>query len=238
VPSAPHEPAIGASWRDDAVVRATGLHRRFAAPGGDVVALDDVTVSAAAGSLTLVAGASGSGKSTLLMVLAAADRPDGGRVEVDDVDVTAMSRARRRAWRRERLGLVLAQPADNLTDRHDAIGNVVWAAKLRRRRLDRQGALAFLGELGVADVATASRRALSGGEQQRLAFVCAVVGQPTIVVADEPTASLDAVNADLVVSFVRRLADRGTTLVVASHDVRFVEIADQVVQLDHGRRVA
>ena len=98
--------------------------------------------------------------------------------------------------------------------------------------------MVFLDELGIADVADDGRRALSGGQQQRLAFACAAVGHPTLVVADEPTASLDAASADLVVGFVRRLADRGTTLVVASHDPRFLSVADQVVRLDHGRRVA
>jgi putative ABC transport system ATP-binding protein len=232
-------PSVADTTAGAVAVRASGLRRRFAAPGGDVVALDDVDVRAAAGTLTVVAGPSGSGKSTLLMVLAAADRPEAGTVEVDGVDITALSRRARRAWRRDRLGVVLAQPADNLTDRHDAVGNVVWASALRRRgRIDRAGALAFLDDLGIADVATASRRALSGGQQQRLAFACAAVGAPTIVVADEPTASLDASSADMVAAFVRRLADRGTTLVVASHDERFVGIGDAVVRLDHGRRVA
>jgi putative ABC transport system ATP-binding protein len=222
-----------------AAVRADGLRRRFAAPGGDVVALDDVDLRAASGTLTVVAGPSGSGKSTLLMVLAAVDRPDAGSVEVDGVDITALARRARRRWRRDRLGVVLAQPADNLTDRHDAVGNVVWASALRGNGgIDRAGALAFLDELGIADVATAGRRELSGGQQQRLAFACAAVGGPTIVVADEPTASLDAASADLVAAFVRRLADLGTTLVVASHDERFADLGDAVVRLDHGRRVA
>ena len=233
-------PSVADPSARDTVVRAEGLHRRFAAPGGDVVALDDVALTAATGTLTVVAGASGSGKSTLLMVLAAVDRPDGGSVEVHGVATSALTRRARRAWRRRHLGLVLAQPADNLTDRHDAAGNVTWAASLRRTgaALDRAGALAFLDDLGLADVAGAGRRALSGGEQQRLAFACAVVGDPTVVIADEPTASLDAASADLVVAFVRRLADRGVTLVVASHDERFVDVADSVVHLDHGRRVA
>jgi putative ABC transport system ATP-binding protein len=237
VPSARRESTPDAT---STVVRARGLSRRFAAPGGDVVALDDVSIDVGAGSLTVVAGASGSGKSSLLMVLAAVDRPDAGSVEVAGLDVTAMSRGGRRAWRREHLGLVLAQPADNLTDRQDAVGNVVWAASLRRRAgsLDRAAATAFLEELGIEDVAGDGRRALSGGQQQRLAFACAAVGRPTLIIADEPTASLDAASADLVVGFVRRLADRGTTLVVASHDGRLTNIADELIHLDHGRRVA
>ena len=234
MPSAPdaHDPRA-------AVVQAAGLRRCYPAPRGDVVALDDVSMSATAGTLTVVAGASGSGKSTLLMVIGAVDRPDAGSVDVAGAPLTAMSRRARRAWRRDRLGVVLAQPADNLTDRHDAVGNVVWAASLRTAStLDRARAMTFLDELGIADVATAGRRELSGGQQQRLAFACAVVGDPVLVVADEPTASLDAASADLVATFVRRLADRGTTLIVASHDERFVAVADAVVRLDHGRRVA
>ena len=228
---------------DEPLVVATAVSRRFAAPGGDVVALDGVDVSIAHGSLTVVTGASGSGKSTLLAVLAAVDRPDAGRVVVAADDLTGMSRRQRRAWRRRRLGFVHAVPADNLTDRADALGNVVWAASLRGVALDERAARELLDDLGLAHVAAPGgdghRRAeLSGGEQQRLAFACAVAGDPVLVVADEPTASLDARSADDVVAVVRQLADRGTTIVVASHDPRVVAAADQVVRLEHGRRVA
>ena len=78
-------------------------------------------------------------------------------------------------------------------------------------------------------------RQLSGGEQQRLALACAIVGDPLLVVADEPTASLDRASADQVVDVLRAAADRGVTLVVAGHDRRVIEAADHVVELDHGR---
>ena len=81
-------------------------------------------------------------------------------------------------------------------------------------------------------------RQLSGGEQQRLALACAIVGDPLLVVADEPTASLDRASADRVVNVLRAAADRGVTLVVAGHDRRVIEAADRVVELDHGRRIS
>jgi putative ABC transport system ATP-binding protein/macrolide transport system ATP-binding/permease protein len=81
-------------------------------------------------------------------------------------------------------------------------------------------------------------RQLSGGEQQRLAVACALVGDPALIVADEPTASLDRASADRVVEVLRAASDRGVTLVVAGHDRRVIDAADAVVELDHGRRVA
>jgi putative ABC transport system ATP-binding protein len=218
------------------VASTTRVVRSFASPAGPVPALAGVDIAVIARRLTVVAGPSGSGKSTLLGLLACLDRPDEGDVEVDGTDVLALTRKQRRQLRRRAIGLVLPQPADNLLERDDAAGNLRWCAKVRG--VEGADAVAALGAVGLESAVAKRVAQLSGGEQQRLALACALVGDPTLVVADEPTASLDRANAVAVVDVMRMAADRGVTLVVASHDPRVIEIADVVVRLDHGRRVA
>ena len=224
----------------DVVVDAERLTRRFASAGGDVVALDGVDVLVTRGSFTVVAGPSGSGKSTLLALVACTDRPDAGALRVDGTDVLAADRRARRELRRRRLGVVLAVPADNLLDSLDAAGNLSWSARCRGVASGTGEAApdAALAAVGLP-AGTARKRIaeLSGGEQQRLALACALVGSPAVVVADEPTASLDHDSAAAVIDALRGAADAGATLFVASHDHHVIDAADVVVHLDHGRRV-
>ncbi|MGD9705608.1 MAG: ABC transporter ATP-binding protein [Acidimicrobiia bacterium] len=223
----------------DPVVEIAGAVRRFASAAGPVVALDGVDVTVASGSLTAIAGPSGSGKSTLLGLAACIDRPESGEVTIAGRDVLALGRRARRELRRRQLGLVLPVPADNLLDSLDAAGNLGWAA-LRRsgEHLAFDRAQSLLEVVGLAGAATKRVIQLSGGEQQRLALACALVGEPVVVLADEPTASLDHESSVLVIAVLRAAVDRGATLVVASHDHHVLDAADVVVHLDHGRRVA
>jgi ABC-type lipoprotein export system ATPase subunit len=215
----------------------SGVSRRFPSPTGDVVALDDVTVAVRRGELAVIAGPSGSGKSTLLAMFAALDLPDAGHVEVDGCPITRLTRRQRRAWRRRHVGIVLPQPSDNLTERVDAAGNVRWALRLRGRDAGPSPDGDLLEQLGLADAAAAELHELSMGQQMRLAFACAAVGSPPLIVADEPTASLDAAAGATLVEAVVQLAGAGTTVLVATHDPAVIDAADHLVRLDHGRRV-
>jgi ABC-type lipoprotein export system ATPase subunit len=222
---------------------AVGQHltRRFLAAAGPVLALDDVDVDVPQGLLTVIAGPSGSGKSTLLGLLACADRPDTGTVMIGDVDVLALGSRGRRRLRRESIGIVLPQPSDNLLDQLDAAGNLAWSTKQRRGRRAESAAAneaELLAAVGLAGAGAKRVRQLSTGEQQRLAVACALTGAPQLVVADEPTASLDRANAEGLVEVLRGAASRGATLVVASHDEHVIEAADTVVRLERGRRIA
>ena len=215
------------------------LTRRFLAAAGPVLALDEVDVDVPHGLLTVIAGPSGSGKSTLLGVLACADRPDSGTITIGDVDVLALGSRARRRLRRESIGIVLPQPSDNLLDQLDAVGNLAWSTKQRRGRRDASTDDAeLLAAVGGGGGGGKRVRQLSTGEQQRLAVACALTGAPQLVVADEPTASLDRANAEGLVEVLRGAASRGATLVVASHDEHVIEAADTVVRLDRGRRIA
>ena len=217
------------------------LTRRFLAAAGPVVALDEVDVDVPRGLLTVIAGPSGSGKSTLLGLLACADRPDSGTVTIGYVDVLALSARARRLVRRESIGIVLPQPSDNLLDQLDAAGNLTWSTKQRRGRSGAEATAheaELLAAVGLAGAGAKRVRQLSTGEQQRLAVACALTGAPQLVVADEPTASLDRANAEGLVEVLRAVASQGATLVVASHDEHVIEAADTVIRLERGRRVA
>jgi putative ABC transport system ATP-binding protein len=229
--------------RTDAVIAVRGdrLSRRFATPAGTVVALDDVDLEIEAGTLTVVAGPSGSGKSVLLSTISCTDRPTVGQVRVGDVLVTDLGRRARRRFRRERLGIVLPQPSDNLLGHLTAMQNVHWALRVRSGKAAVQGdeaALSLMDAVGIEGLGHKAIRQLSGGEQQRLALVCALTGDPAVLVADEPTASLDGASSMGVVAALRAIGDRGITMVVATHDRHVIDVADHVIRLDHGRRIA
>lgn len=231
--------SLDESAKDADVANLVGVTRRFVTATEPIVAVDDVSVAVPARRLTVIAGSSGSGKSTLLSMISCLDRPDAGTVEIEGHSVQSLSARVRRAVRRYRLGVVLPLPSDNLLEHLDAIGNLAWAARLRTLSTPADDVLhAALADVGLADAATKRVRQLSGGEQQRLALACALIGDPALVVADEPTASLDRTNAATVVDAMRAAADRGVALAVASHDAHVIDAADRLVRLDHGRRVS
>jgi ABC-type lipoprotein export system ATPase subunit len=218
---------------------ADRIGRRFLAPdGAEVQALVDVSASFDAGSVTAVAGRSGSGKSTLLHMFAAIDRPDHGEAFVNGVAMSRLSRRQRRRWRRVRLGIVLPQPSDNLSERFDAAGNLRWAHQLRGSEVDHDQIDATLQRLGLGGEDRSEVRALSMGQQMRLSFACAAAGGPSLVIADEPTASLDAESASALISVLHEVAGRGAAVLVATHDPSLIEAADAVVRLEEGRRIA
>lgn len=217
-----------------------GVVRRFPVKGDLVTALDNVDLEIPFGRMTVVAGPSGSGKSTLLSLLACMQRPDEGTVLIGDTDVLSLDRRGRRELRRDRLGIVLPQPSENLLDHFDAAHNVRWAADQRHGR-DSTATPDDLGQLLAAVGLAAARdrrvRELSGGEQQRLAVACALAGGPDLVILDEPTASLDRMNAQLLVDVLAVVASQGATMVVATHDALVIEAGAVIAELDHGRRI-
>ncbi|MFL6205980.1 MAG: ABC transporter ATP-binding protein [Acidimicrobiales bacterium] len=206
-------------------------------PGVGVVhALREVSATFATGRLTVVAGPSGSGKSTLLRVLAGLQLATAGRVAVGGVDLSRLRHRGRRQLRRRRIGVVLQNPADNLIEYLSAIDQVGLAARLRGT--DPHEAEHLLDAVGLASRRDSRPAELSGGEQQRVAFAAAVAGAPAVLVADEPTAQLDARSADDLVARLQRLVDDGCTAIVGSHDDAVISAAHDVVWLHDGQVVA
>lgn len=198
-----------------------------------VHALVDVSMQAPVGRITAVFGPTGSGKSTLLRLLGAVDRPDEGQVLFGDMSIGDLSARRRRRLRRHEISYVFQEPSRNLIGYLSARDQLVLAGQLRGSALDDIDDL--LNSVGLGDRSNHLPDQLSGGEQQRLAVAAAVMGDPQVVLGDEPTAELDRVSGARLLASIVDLAHSGTTFVIASHDPAVREIADVVVELQNGR---
>jgi len=208
--------------------------KSYTATSTPVTALDGVSLAVAPATLAVVWGPSGSGKSSLLRLLAGLDRPDSGTVLVGDVDISALGARQRRRARGRLISYVFQRPTENLLADLTIAQQLALAARLRGVHLH-EGDLAVLDLLGIAGRAHHRPGQLSGGEQQRAALAAAVVGHPALVIADEPTAELDAHSGQLVLDAITALTAAGQAVIVASHDAAAAERADQVLQLRDGR---
>jgi putative ABC transport system ATP-binding protein len=220
------------------VVVASGLVREFAAGGQRVRAVDGVDLTVAAGELLMVLGRSGAGKTTLLSLIGALDRPDSGTVTVAWERVDAFD-ARQRdhflqvsvGWVFQTSGLIpLLSAAENVELSLRLAG--VDEAEVTARAVD------ALTRVGLADRAAHTAAELSGGEQQRVAVARAVAKRPTVVIADEPTAQLDTETAAGIMRLLREVAATGTAVLMATHDLLAVDVADRVVTIEDGRLAA
>jgi len=220
----------------DPVLRATGLGRVFDTPAGPVTALADVDLEVSAGEVLVVRGASGAGKSTLLALLATLDRPTSGEVVVDGQAVGSLSEQRLADLRRDRLGVV--PQSFGLIPVLSAAENVEVPLRVRRTSAARRDARVaeVLGLVGLAEHAGQRPDELSGGQQQRVGIARALATRPALLVADEPTAQLDAVNARRVVDLLlAEAAEHGLAVVVATHDDDLAARATRVLTLASGR---
>ena len=218
------------------MLEARGLVKSYRAPAGPPIrALDGVDLRVGAGCLAVVVGASGSGKSTLLNVLGLLEDADQGEVMVGGEPVSALRRSARSRARGRYIGFVFQSFL--LLPSLTALDNVLLAGRYtghggpdtRRRAHD------LLAQFGVADRAQHYPPQLSGGEQQRVAFCRAVLNDPPVLLADEPTGNLDDANGRVIVQSLQARARAGAAVVVVSHRVDAVVGADAVYRMHHGR---
>jgi len=209
----------------------------YESAGGAVHALRGLSAEIPARALTAVVGPSGAGKSTFLRLLACLERPTVGEVEIAGRPTAHLSGRARRRLVAERIGYVFQTPADNLLDHLRTREHVRLAWSLRapvpRGAVDR-----LLATAGLEDEANLRPAALSVGQQQRLAFAMAMAATPALIVADEPTASLDGAGAATLVALLPRLVAEGQTLVICTHDPRVVALADVVLEVAGGTLAA
>jgi phosphonate transport system ATP-binding protein len=221
-------------------VRVERLTKRY---GDTVAALSDVSFSVEPGEFVAVLGPSGAGKTTLFRCLTGLSRPDGGSVLVRGRDICAMRGRELRAARQD-VALIFQQ--FNLVRRLTALHNVLagrlarlptWRVVLRRfARADRQRALACLDAVGLLDRAYARADQLSGGQQQRVAIARALAQEATVILADEPVASLDPESAAAVLDTLRVVARAGVAVVASLHQVHLATAyADRIIALRAGR---
>ncbi|GAA3455142.1 ABC transporter ATP-binding protein [Dactylosporangium matsuzakiense] len=213
------------------VVRLESLRKIY---DGPVTALDGVTVGFPAGSFTAVMGPSGSGKSTLLQCAAGLDRPTAGRVFIDGAELTAAGDTAMAKFRRRRVGFVFQDY--NLLPALTVEQNVRLPLRLAGRRPDPGAISGVLAQLGLADRRHDRPESLSGGQRQRVAVARALVAEPAVIFADEPTGALDLRSAREVLTLLRSVVDdHRRTVVMVTHDPVAAAYADTVVFLVDGR---
>jgi putative ABC transport system ATP-binding protein len=218
------------------VLRAQDLTRVFGTGAGEVHALTSASLEVAAGELLVVRGPSGSGKTTLLNLLGGLDRPTSGSVWLGDSELTALGERAVLTARRERIGYVFQ--SFGLVPVLSAAENVEVPLRLRRaapaERAERVAAA--LDAVGLSGHAKQRPYELSGGQQQRVGIARALVADPELLLADEPTGQLDSGTAAVVMDLLARVVhERGVAAVVSTHDPELMARADRVVELHDGR---
>ncbi len=220
----------------ETVVRAAGLTRRYKMGDAFVDALRGVDLVICRGEFVALVGPSGSGKSTVLNLIGGLDRPTSGQVWIDGVELSATDERTLTRHRREHVGFVFQ--TFNLLPRLTAEENValplMFSGVPHQERLDR--ARALLERVGLTHRLTHRPTQLSGGEQQRVAIARALVGQPALLLADEPTGNLDTTTGGEIMALLQELNQEGDlTLLVVTHDPEVAAFADRVVKLRDGR---
>lgn len=218
-------------------LNVAGLGKRVMLPSGELVILDGIGFSIAAGDTVAIVGASGSGKSTLLSLMAGLDVPSSGSVTLDGQPLSALDEDGRARVRSEKVGFVFQsfQLLPSLT----ALENVMLPLELRGDADAQTPAQAILAKVGLAERLNHYPRQLSGGEQQRVALARAFVTRPSLLFADEPTGNLDTHTGQAIIELLFDMnADAGTTLVLVTHDEHLASRCGRLLRLDSGRLVA
>jgi putative ABC transport system ATP-binding protein len=217
----------------DPVLTVTDLTKTFASPDGPVMVLDGVGLTLTAGQTLALTGESGSGKSTFLHAIAGLEPVDGGTIRIGDASMTVADEATRAALRRDRIGLVFQ--GFNLIPSLTVAANIAFQARLAGRH-DPSRAAGLADRLGLTAQLAKYPEALSGGQQQRVAIARALLARPALLLADEPTGSLDAATADQVMAEMLALvAETGAALLMVTHSDRLASRLDRRLHLAAGR---
>jgi putative ABC transport system ATP-binding protein len=219
----------------DAAVRADKITKLYGEGEASVRALCTVSLEVGRGEFVAVMGPSGSGKSTLMHLLAGLDKPTEGDVYIEGENVTTMKDKELTLLRRQRVGFIFQ--AFNLIPQLTAEENIVLPLTLAREKAN-GNLTSLLDQVGLTDRRTHKPTELSGGQQQRVAVARALITEPAVVFADEPTGNLDSQSSDDILSLLRRAAtERNQTTVMVTHDAHAASFADRVIFLADGKIV-
>ena len=210
------------------VIETVHLYKRF----GAITALDDVNITVARGEFVAIMGSSGSGKTTLMNILTCLDTPSEGRVLLNGTDAAALDDEARRIFRARTIGLVFQQ--FHLLPYLTACENVMLA-QYYHSVTDKAAALAALERVGLAHRSDHLPKQLSGGEQQRVCIARALINEPEILFADEPTGNLDAENEQTVLRIFAELHAQNRTIVMVTHNPDLGAKTDRIIRLQHGK---
>ncbi|MFQ1015211.1 ABC transporter ATP-binding protein [Avibacterium endocarditidis] len=210
------------------VIETQHLYKRF----GQVTALEDINIQIAEGEFVAIMGASGSGKTTLMNILTGLDTASEGKVILDGVDAAQLDEIGRQRFRAEKIGLVFQQ--FHLIPYLTALENVMLAQHYHSV-VDEEAAKAVLAQVGLAHRFDHRPSQLSGGEQQRVCIARALVNQPPVIFADEPTGNLDEKNEKLVLDLLTELNQQGRTIVMVTHNPELGKLTNRTIFLQHGK---
>ena len=219
------------------LARAVDVCRFYSRPGQQLKALDGVSVDIDEGSFTAVIGRSGSGKSTLLNLLGCLDQPTSGQILLEGTDTRALDDEQASRLRNRFIGFLFQ--SFNLIPQMSVIDNVETALLYSERAEGewRERSSALLARLGIEKRSSHRPSELSGGEAQRAALARALVNEPQLLLADEPTGNLDSKTGEEVLSLLEELVDEGRTLVLVTHDDAIAARAHRVIELSDGKLI-
>jgi len=217
-----------------AILEAKNLSKTYTVDHRRIMVLSDISLAVAPGEFVVVAGSSGSGKTTLLTLLSGLDHPSSGRVFIDERDITSASEDDLAPLRNRMIGFVFQ--SFHLVPSMTAKENIMFPAELLGRPDAEEKARRLLQRVGLEDRADNLPSQLSGGEKQRISLCRAVINDPKVLFADEPTGNLDTQNGRLVLAQLLELkAEQGATLVLVTHNPDIAAAADRVLTLKDGR---
>jgi putative ABC transport system ATP-binding protein len=217
-----------------AILEARHLTKTYCVDHRDITVLEDVSLSVEAGAFVVISGSSGSGKTTLLTLLSGLDRPTSGQVWINDREITDATEQVLAPLRNRMIGFVFQ--SFHLVPSMTALENIMFPAELLRDPLAEARARQLLQRVGMTARADNLPSQLSGGEKQRIALCRALINQPPLLFADEPTGNLDSENGRIVLEQLIDLKNaHAATLILVTHNPQIARAADRVVQLEDGR---
>ena len=218
------------------ILKVQNLTRVYGKGESTVVALDDVSFSVEKGEFVAIVGASGSGKSTLLHLLGGVDRPTKGKVFIDGKDIYSFDDDKLAIFRRRQVGLIYQ--FYNLIPILNVEENITLPLALDNREADRKKLDEMLDLLGIKNRKNHLPNELSGGQQQRTSIGRALITNPTLVLADEPTGNLDSKSSDEIVNLLQKSnRELKQTIIMITHDMEIAKIADRIIKIEDGRIV-
>ena len=216
------------------ILRLTAVEKSFREPSGILRVLDGLSLSVRSGEIVLLQGPSGSGKTTLLQITGCLLRADAGCVELAGEELNNAKEDARTTTRQRHLGFCFQH--FHLLDALTVRDNVMLGLRLKRQPMDSERVSEVLEMLGLSRKSDKLPRDLSGGEKQRVAFARALVGRPTLLLADEPTSQLDAHAAEAVAQLVRTsVKESGCAALITTHDTRLHPVADRICTMNEGK---
>ena len=218
------------------ILKVENLTKKYGKGSTEVVALDNVSFSVEKGEFVAIVGASGSGKSTLLHLIGGVDRPTSGKVYIDGKDIFTLNDDKLVIFRRRQVGLIYQ--FYNLIPILNIEENITLPLALDNRKVDKESLDDMLKTLGLSERRTHLPNELSGGQQQRTSIGRALITNPTIILADEPTGNLDSKSSDEIVALLKKSnRDMKQTIIMITHNMEIAKSADRIIKIEDGKIV-